>query len=69
MADAIPYAPASASHQRAFERLRGLDVLRTDGQDRWWLDEARWQERRSGRRTRAALALMVLAAAAAAALR
>lgn len=65
MADAIPYAPARPSRQRAFERLKGLDVLKTDGQGRWWLDEELWR----GRRTRVALALVAIAAAAAAALR
>lgn len=69
MADAIPYAPARPSRQRAFERLKGLDVLRTDGKGRWWLDEEQWRGRRSGRRTRVALALVAIAAAAAAALR
>jgi hypothetical protein len=68
-ADAIPYAPARPSRQRAFERLKGLDILRTDGQGRWWIDEEKWSSRRSGRRTRAALALVAIAAAAAAALR
>jgi hypothetical protein len=67
MADAIPYAPARPSRQRAFERLKGADVLRTDGQGKWWLDEELWQGRRSGRRTRALLALIAVGAAAAAA--
>lgn len=69
MADAIPYAPARPSRQRAFERLKGLDVLRTDGKGKWWLDEEQWRGRRSGRRTRVALALVAIAAAAATALR
>jgi len=69
MADAIAYAPARAGRQRAFERLKGADVLRTDGQGRWWLDEERWNLRRSDRRTRVALALVAIAAVAAAALR
>ncbi|WP_285710176.1 hypothetical protein [Erythrobacter oryzae] len=67
MADAIPYAPARPSRQRAFERLKGADVLKTDGQGKWWLDEELWQGRRSGRRTRALLALIAVGAAAAAA--
>jgi hypothetical protein len=67
MADAIAYAPTRLSHQRAFERLKGADVLKTNGQGKWWLDEERWQGRRSDRRTRAALALIAVGVAAAAA--
>ena len=67
MADAVPYAPARPSRQRAFERLKGADVLKTDGQGRWWLDEELWQGRRANRRTRAVLALIAVGAAAAAA--
>ncbi|MFN4019085.1 MAG: hypothetical protein ACK4IC_01050 [Erythrobacter sp.] len=63
MADAIAYAPARASHERAFERLKGADVLRTDGQGKWWLDEERWQARRSDRRTRVVLTMLAVAAA------
>jgi hypothetical protein len=63
MADAIPYAPLRPSHRRAFERLKGADVLRTDGQGRWWLDEERWQTRRSDRRTRVVLTMLAVAAA------
>lgn len=65
MADAIPYNPARPSRARAFERLKGADVLRTDGQGNWWLDEERWQGRRSGRRTKAIVALLAVGAAAA----
>lgn len=65
MADAIPYNPARPSRARAFERLKGADVLRTDGQGKWWLDEERWQGRRSGRRTKAIVALLAVGAAAA----
>ncbi|MFY7744606.1 MAG: hypothetical protein ACOVQY_04230 [Erythrobacter sp.] len=65
MADAIPYAPARPSRQRAFERLKGADVLRTDGQGRWWLDEGRWEGRRSDRRTKAVFALLAVGVAAA----
>ena len=65
MADAIPYNPARPSRARAFERLKGADVLRTDGQGQWWLDEERWQGRRSGRRTKAIVALLAVGAAAA----
>jgi len=67
MADAIPYAPARPSRQRAFERLKGADVLKTTGQGKWWLDEELWQGRRSNRRTRAVLALIAVGAVAAAA--
>jgi hypothetical protein len=65
MADAIPYAPVRPSRQRAFERLKGADVLRTDGQGRWWLDEERWEGRRSDRRTKAVFALLAVGVAAA----
>jgi hypothetical protein len=65
MADAIPYAPARPSRQRAFERLKGADVLRTDGQGRWWLDGERWNGRRSDRRTKAVFALLAVGVAAA----
>jgi hypothetical protein len=65
MADAIPYAPARPSRQRAFERLKGADVLKTDGQGRWWLDEELWQGRRSDRRTKAVFALLAVGVAAA----
>lgn len=65
MADAVSYAPARPSRQRAFERLKGADVLRTDGQGRWWLDEERWNDRRADRRTRAVFALLAVGVAAA----
>ncbi|WP_143738115.1 hypothetical protein [Erythrobacter donghaensis] len=65
MADAIPYAPARPSRRRAFERLKGADVLRTDGQGRYWLDEERWHGRRSDRRTKAIVALLAVGVAAA----
>ena len=65
MVDAIPFVPTHGARQRAFDRLKGADVLRTDGQGRWWLDEDRWQGRRSGRRTRAFVALLAVGAAAA----
>jgi hypothetical protein len=63
LADAIPFAPARASRQRAFERLKGADVLKTDGQGRWYLDEAQWQRYRSNRRTRVVLTMLAVAAA------
>jgi len=65
MADAIPFAPARPSRVRAFERLKGADVLRTDGQGKWWLDEARWNGRRSDRRTRVVFAMLAVGVAAA----
>jgi hypothetical protein len=65
MVDAIPYAPARPSRQRAFERLKGADVLKTDGQGKWWLDEGRWNGRRSDRRTKAVFALLAVGLAAA----
>lgn len=67
MADAIPFTSARPSRQRAFERLKGADILRTDGKGKWWLDEARWQDRRGSRLARAGMAMLVVAAAAAAA--
>ena len=63
MADAIPFVPGAPSRQRAFDRLKGADVLKTDGQGKWWLDEERWQGRRSDRRTRVVLAMLAVAAA------
>jgi hypothetical protein len=63
MADAMPYAPTRASRQRAFERLKGADVLRTDGKGRWWLDESQWKRHRSNRRTRVVLTMLAVAAA------
>jgi hypothetical protein len=65
MADAISYAPARPSRQRAFERLKGADVLRTDGQGKWWIDQERWNGRRSDRRTKAVFALLAVGVAAA----
>lgn len=63
MADAIPFVPGTSARRRAFERLKGADVLRTDGHGKWWLDEERWQGRRSDRRTRVVLAMLAVAAA------
>jgi hypothetical protein len=65
MADAIRFAPARPSRQRAFERLKGADVLKTDGKGKWWLDEAAWEERRSGRRTRVVFAMLAVGVVAA----
>jgi hypothetical protein len=63
MADAIVFAPTRPGRVRAFERLKGADVLKTDGQGRWYLDEERWHGRRSDRRTRVVLAMLAVAAA------
>jgi hypothetical protein len=67
MADAIPFTSARPSRQRAFDRLKGEDILRTDGKGKWWLDEARWEERRGNRLARAGMAMLAVAAVAAAA--
>lgn len=65
MADAVPYAPARPSRQRAFERLKGANVLKTDGKGKWWLDEELWQGRRADRRTRVVFAMLAVGVAAA----
>lgn len=67
MADAIPFTSARPNRQRAFDRLKGEDILRTDGKGKWWLDEARWEERRGNRLARAGMAMLAVAAVAAAA--
>jgi hypothetical protein len=64
-ADAIPYEPERNTRARAFDRLKGRDVLRPSGRDRWYLDEARWADLRSSRRRRAAGLIAVGAALAA----
>lgn len=63
MADAIPFVPITLSRQRAFERLKGVDVVKTNGKGGWYLDEAVWSERRSNRRTRVVFAMLAVAAA------
>lgn len=63
VADAIAYVPGSPSRQRAFARLKGADVLKTDGRRRWYLDEERWGTRRADRRTRVVLTMLAVAAA------
>ncbi len=65
MADAVPYVTSRPSQQRAFDRLKGRDILKTDGQGRWWLDEEAWARRRSDRRTKAVFALLAVGVAAA----
>ncbi len=69
MADAIRFDPARPSRERAFARMKGADILRTDGKGKWWLDEEQWNKRRSDRRSRAVWALLAIGVAAAAALR
>ncbi|GAB4484546.1 MAG: hypothetical protein OHK0018_16290 [Erythrobacter tepidarius] len=63
IADAIGYTPTRLGHARAFERLKGADVLKTDGRGHWYLDEAQWQRRRSSRRARVVLTMLAVAAA------
>ncbi len=63
MADAIAFVPVKAGQKRAFDRLKGADVLKTDGQGRWYLDEAKWGKHRSDRRTRVVLTMLAVAAA------
>lgn len=63
MADAVSYTPGTTARQRAFERLKGADVVKTDGQGRWYLDEAKWGKHRSDRRTRVVLTMLAVAAA------
>lgn len=65
MADAIPYSSAHPARRRAFERMKGRDIVRTDGQGRWWLDEHTWEDRRANRRGRALFALLAVGVAAA----
>jgi len=65
MADAVPYSSSHPARRRAFERLKGLDIVRTDGQGKWWLDEHRWEDRHAGRLARAGFAMLAVAVAAA----
>lgn len=65
MADAIPYSSGHPARRRAFERMKGRDILRTDGQGNWWLDEQKWEDRRANRRGRALFALLAVGVAAA----
>lgn len=65
MADAIPFTSAHPARRRAFEGLKGRDILRTDGQGRWWLDEEAWSQHRADRLTRAGLAMPAVGVAAA----
>jgi hypothetical protein len=69
MADAMAYVPEGPSADRAFERLKGADVLKTNGQGKWWLVEERWEDRRTGRRSRVVFAVLALGVAAAVAAR
>ncbi|HSJ79043.1 MAG TPA: hypothetical protein VK913_09965 [Erythrobacter sp.] len=63
LADAIAFTPIKPGQKRAFDRLKGADVLKTDGQGRWYLDEAKWGKHRSDRRTRVVLTMLAVAAA------
>ncbi len=65
MADAVPYSPSHPARRRAFERLKGRDIVKTDGQGKWWLDEEAWSQRRSDRRIKAVFALLAVGVAAA----
>jgi hypothetical protein len=62
LADAILFVPGTPARKRAFDRLKGADVLKTDGQGRWYLDEQSWRGRRSDRRTRVVLTMLAVAA-------
>ena len=61
-ADAIEYDPKRPSRRRAFDRLKGSDVIRPAGRDRWFLDEDSWNRRRGFRRSRVAGAIVIAAA-------
>ena len=61
-ADAVAYLPKHPSRRRAFDRLKGSDVIREAGRDRWYLDEDKWNERRGFRRSRIAGAVILAAA-------
>lgn len=61
-ADAVEYDPKRPSRKRAFGRLKGLDVIRPAGRNRWYLDEEMWDKRRGFRRSRVAGAVMVAVA-------
>jgi len=63
MADAMAFEPGRPSRERAFARLKGADVLKTDGQGRWYLDEAAWRRHRSDRRTKVVLTMLAVATA------
>lgn len=63
MADTIPFAPTRSGRVKAFERLKGADVLKTNGKGGWYLDESKWGKRRSDRRTRVVLTMLAVAAA------
>lgn len=61
-ADAVEYDPKGPSRTRAFDRLKGSDVIRPAGRDRWYLDEEKWNKRRGFRRSRIAGAVVLAAA-------
>ncbi len=61
-ADAVAYEPKHPSRRRAFDRLKGADVIREAGRGRFYLDEANWDKRRGFRRSRIASAVVLAAA-------
>ncbi len=61
-ADAVHYDPQRPGLRRAFDRLKGSDVIRSAGRDRWYLDEDKWDKRRGFRRSRVAGAIVIAAA-------
>ena len=62
-ATAIEVVPRQFARRRALARLIDLDVVKTSG-DRFYLNEAKWAERRSKQKKRA-LGLVFVGAAAA----
>lgn len=59
---AIDYAPGPLARARAFERLKGLGVLREGQGGRFYLDAPAWIERRDERRKRIAVIAAVAVA-------
>jgi hypothetical protein len=66
---AVSYEPSRPVRQRAFERLKAMDVIKAGDADTWWLDEARWNECRSNYRSKGVGSLLAFGVAVAAALR
>jgi len=61
-ADAVEYEPKQPRMRRAFDRLKGSDVMRAAGRGRWYVDEAKWDKRRGFRRSRIAGAVVLAVA-------
>jgi hypothetical protein len=61
-ADAVTYDPKDPGRRRAFDRLKGADVIREAARGRYFLDEAKWDRRRGFRRSRLAGAVVLAAA-------